>query len=112
MTAPAAATLEFAKQLIGRASIGTAEGAQTLGVIRVEETLKGAQGVTVVFLALPGRKISRSDDLSYQDGQHGLWYLRIRNEEKPGVYVADHPQCFVPLDKASEQIAALRALQD
>jgi hypothetical protein len=93
-------------ELIGRASVGMAADVQTLGVIRVEETLKGEQGVTVAFLALPGGKILRSDNLSYWDGQHGLWYLR--DTEQTGIYVADHPQRFVPLDQAGEQIQSLR----
>ena len=96
-------------ELIGRAPIGAAEDTQMLGVIRVEETLKGAEGLTIAFLALPGTTlIRRSDDLSYPDGQRGLWYLRLRKEEQPSVYVADHPQRFVPLDKATEQIELLR----
>jgi hypothetical protein len=96
-------------ELIGRASIGAAENAQMLGVIRVEETLKGEKGVTIAFLALPGTKlIQRSDDLTYRVGQFGLWYLRLQNENEPGVYVADHPQRFVPMDKAGEQIEFLR----
>jgi len=102
-------------ELIGRATIGAmqGEGTQLLGVIRVEETLKGEQDVTVAFLALiGGGLIRRSDQLSYRDGQHGLWYLRLRNADEPGIYVADHPQCFVPLDQAGEQIESLRKRLD
>jgi hypothetical protein len=105
--------LIVAGELIGRAPIGalTGEGAQMLGVIRVEEVLKGERGVSVVFLALPGRKIMRSDELSHLDGQRGLWYLRLKNVDQAGVYIADHPQRFVPMDAAGEQIAALRSLE-
>ncbi len=99
-------------ELIGRASIGAAQqdGTQVLGVIRVEETFKGEQGVAIVFLALPGR-FMHSADFSYDDGQRGLWYLRLRHADEAGIYVADHPQRFVPMDAAGDLIAALRLLE-
>lgn len=100
-------------ELIGRSqvSLATQERPQLLGVIRVEEVLKGARATSVAFLALPGGKIMVSTDLSYTDGQRGLWYLRLRDANVEGVYVADHPQKFVPIEKADEQVAALRALK-
>ena len=100
-------------ELIGRAPIRAADGVgtQILGVIRVEEVLKGERGVSIAFLVLPGQKIMRSDELSHPDGQRGLWYLRLENVDEAGIYVADHPQRFVPLDAAGEQIAALRSLE-
>lgn len=100
-------------ELIGRAVVGGAEkqDAKVLGVIRVEETLKGDTGAAIVFLALPGHKFMHSAQLTHNDGQRGLWYLRLQNADEAGIYVADHPQRFVPLDNASAQIEALRSLQ-
>ena len=100
-------------ELIGRAPINSSQGngTQMLGVIRVDETLKGERGTTIAFLGLPGGKIMRSDDLSYGDGQRGLWYLRLRDADEAGIYVADHPQRFVPMDQAGGKIETLRSLQ-
>ena len=100
-------------ELIGRSqvSLATQERPQLLGVIRVEEVLKGARATAVAFLALPGGKIMASSDLTYTDGQNGLWYLRLRNADVEGVYVADHPQSFVPMEQADERVTELRALK-
>ena len=100
-------------ELIGRTSISVVQGdgTQTLGVIRIDETLKGEQGETIAFLGLPGGKFLSSSELSYNDGQRGLWYLRLRNADEHGIYVADHPQRFVPMDQAGGNIETLRSLQ-
>ena len=94
-------------ELIGRSSVGAAPDARMLGVIRIDDTLKGEASATVAFLALPARMtLMKSDDIIHSDGQRGLWYLR--ESEEHGVYLADHPQRFVPMDQASEQIDTLR----
>ena len=97
-------------ELIGRSSVNAGEGRAplVLGVIRVEETLKGGSGVSVAFLALPGGGLAASTDLQYRDGQQGLWYLRLRREGEAGIYAADHPQRFVPMAEAAAQIEALK----
>ena len=97
-------------ELVGRESIDVAgsEAPLMLGVIRVAETLRGAPGKSVVFIALPGQKFALSTDLMHRDGQRGLWYLRLRNPDDQGLYAADHPQRFVPIEQAAAQIEALR----
>ncbi len=96
--------------------IGHTEAAMTpgqppayLGVLRVEEVLKGAPGVDTLLLALPRpHRFARSTDLHYQPGQRGLWYLRVRDPRQQGIYAADHPQRFVPMAKAANQLRFLR----
>jgi hypothetical protein len=94
-------------ELIGRELIGASPNARTLGVIRIEQTLKGAPTATIAFLALPpAMALQKSDDIMHRDGQRGLWFLRAGSDR--GVYVADHPQRFVPMDQADVQIDAVR----
>jgi hypothetical protein len=97
-------------ELIGRARIGAPGGrVMLLGVIKVDETLKGDRDLTVVFIALPDRRLMSSSDVPYSDGQRGLWYLYLRDVEEEGIFLADHPQRFMPIDEAAERIAALRS---
>ena len=98
-------------ELIGRATVNLepSRAPLVLGVIRVEEALKGEPGVTLLLLALPGRGLpGLSTDLQYPDGQRGLWFLRLRNPGEQGIYAADHPQRFLPIGEAGEQIEALK----
>ena len=77
--------------------------------IRVGQVLKGAASASVT-LAVPAadRPIS-SSDIVYRAGQTGLWYLRSQPTAGGGVlYLADHPQRFVPIERAQPQIEALR----
>lgn len=83
-------------------------GAGAVGVIRVDQVLKGAT-VAEALLALPAadRPIS-SSDIVYRAGQAGLWYLRLQPASDRRVYLADHPQRFVPIDRAQQRIESLR----
>jgi hypothetical protein len=72
-----------------------------VGTIRVDSVLKGPPALTVALLALPSPEGPRSStDLGYREGQRGLWFLRVRHPEGSGLYLADHPQRFVPHSKA------------
>jgi len=72
-----------------------------VGTIRVESVLKGPAALGVALLALPSPAGPRSStDLGYREGQRGLWFLRVRHPEGSGLYLADHPQLFVPQSKA------------
>ncbi len=101
-------------ELMGRAEIATADGAApiNLGVIRVERMLKGDPDTTILFLALPrrGPMPRLSTDIDYRDGQRGLWFLHLRDPAQSGVFLADHPQRFVPINKAEERIPAVLKL--
>lgn len=99
-------------ELIGHSEVVLSEGASALnlGVIRVDEVLKGPEGMSIAYLALPRAKgPAVSTDIHYRTGQQGLWYLRARGSGQ-GVYLADHPQRFVPATAASDRIRALRTL--
>lgn len=77
-----------------------------IGVIGVSEVLKG-KAQDVVLVALPAAAGPRSSsDPAFRRGERGLWLLRLRPGSQ-GVYLADHPQRFVPLRQAA-RIRALR----
>jgi len=83
----------------------------SIGVIQVDEVLKG-QDSPIAFVALPTPEApTSSTDISYKVGQVGLWYLRRRAASEQGIYLADHPQRFVPADQAQRAIAELRKLR-
>jgi hypothetical protein len=93
--------------LIGRTRIRTGQTDLTVGVIRVQETLKGP-AANVALLVLPETRPTASDAIPYDVGASGLWYLRLRGPAEAGLFVADHPQRFVPAAEAQPAIAALR----
>jgi len=95
--------------LIGQSSVRVAGEDLFLAVIKVDAVFKGAADLSVVFLVLPApeRPIS-STDLQYRVGQSGLWFLRQRSAGERGLFLADHPQRFIPSEKASSRIEALR----
>ena len=83
-------------------------GTLNLGVIAVTETLKGLPNTRVVFVALPAASAPRSSsDIHFKQGDRGLWLLRLR-PESTGIYLADHPQRFVPLIGNEARIKQLR----
>lgn len=99
-------------ELIGHTSLRVAADHPRLvvGVLRVDEVLKGDPGITVALLVLPSSDGPRaSTDLVYRKGQRGLWFLRARDEKNAGLYLADHPQRFVPLHQTA-RIDALKRL--
>lgn len=96
-------------ELIGKADISfsTQQPAARLGVLRVDEVLKGGEERGAVLLALPSASRS-STDLSYDKGDRGLWFLRAGPPGTAGLYVADHPQRFMSAERAGEEIELLR----
>ena len=88
-----------------------------LGAIAIAEVLKGPKGVnatsapTVALVRVaPAAAPASSSDLACRRGQRGLWLLRLDPGGSSGIYLADHPQRFVPADKDAGRIARLRAL--
>ncbi len=94
--------------LIGQSSLRVSGETLLLAVIKVDAVYKGPSGLSVVFLALPAadRPIA-SNDIHYRVGQSGLWFLRQRSVGEQGIFLADHPQRFIPSERASPQIEAL-----
>jgi hypothetical protein len=81
----------------------------TLGVLRVQKVLRGDPATELVFIRVPTIGLLRkSDDIVFTSGQQGLWFLRA-DSAYPGLYLADHPQRFVPDAQASEKV---RLIQD
>ncbi|MDP3085674.1 MAG: hypothetical protein Q8N44_18560 [Rubrivivax sp.] len=83
-------------------------GALTLGVIRVNEVIKGDPGLAIALVLQPAAGVPRSSsDLIYRRGDRGLWLLRAR-PGAAGQFLVDHPQRFVPVADTA-RIDALRA---
>ena len=82
---------------------------QILGRIEVRSVLKGDADARVLRLAMPPVGVAlSSSDIVFQPRQDGLWFLRLRNRADPDVYLADHPQRFVPAERAEAAAAAVR----
>ena len=80
-----------------------------LGVIQVEEVLKGRLDLSRILLRLPSPGAPQvSTSLSYKQGQRGLWFLRAWKPEESPIYLADHPQRFLPIEQAAGLLDALR----
>lgn len=82
----------------------------TLGVIALETVLKGEPGTMAALLLVPTPRpgIHSSDEIAYRVGQEGLWFLRLRAIGDKGIYLADHPQRFVPSARAGPIVEALK----
>lgn len=64
-----------------------------LGVLRIDQTFKGAETKTALIV-LPQEKtgVVSSDRVDYAVGAGGLWYLRRYADDSRGLFLADHPQ--------------------
>ena len=83
-----------------------------IGVLVVEEVLKGDPQQSVVLLSLPspvGPQVSTS--LHLQTGQSGLWFLHAPSPDS-GIYVVDHPQRFIPAAQVSERMDSIQQALD
>jgi len=84
-------------------------GVRAIGTIEIETLFKGPPGTKSARLDLPRPGApAKSTDIRYRVGQKGLWYLRQPAAVGDGIYAADHPQRFVPYDRAGPQIEDLR----
>ena len=97
-------------ELIGQTQVDINQAKFVVGVLKVEEVLKGDKDLAVILLALPSAEGPRSStDIFYKDGQKGLWLLRERKVKgESGIYLADHPQRFVSEKHAVAQIELIR----
>ena len=89
--------------------VGGAAEPLSLGVIAVREMLKGNPQEKIVLIAVPSpsKPISGSD-IVFRPKQEGLWLVTSRPGGPSGIYVADHPQRFVPSGRDQSKIDALR----
>lgn len=82
-----------------------------VGAVAVSEVLKGPVATTRVLLVMPAAGALRSSsDIQYGVGEHGLWLLRKQPGSAAELYLADHPQRFVPSATEAKRIEALRKL--
>ena len=99
--------------LIGRTTLQLSADAGQLnvGVIAIEDRLKGDQDESIALILLPSEGPTLvSDSITYEVGQQGLWFLRSRDPDARGLYVADHPQRFESMDGITERVADLKSL--
>lgn len=99
-------------ELVDQKQITTNQARLVVGLLEVKEVLKGDKSQTVVLLALPSPEGPLSStDIFYKKGQAGLWFLRKGTTHEEGViYLADHPQRFLPAENAADQIEAIRKI--
>ena len=84
-------------------------GRLNLGVVAITEVLKGPSASTLVLIVVPGSDAPRSStDIVYRKGDQGLWLLRARPGGNSGLYLADHPQRFVPSSAGSARIKEIQ----
>lgn len=108
----AASPLIVMAEFIGETmlTVGPDGRSRAVGVLRVEEVLKGDPVTTVVLIEVPTSGQPRaSETIHYTRGQRGLWFLYVSPGTQTGLFRADHPQCFVPSESRT-QIDAFRRL--
>jgi len=90
---------------------GPSGGSMSVGVLMVQEALKGGLQGKIVLLALPSSaKPVSSSDLLYRPGQTGLWFLRLPSDVPKGLYLADHPQRFISSASGHAKIDSFKLL--
>lgn len=105
----AASDLIVIGKLTGFAKKPSADGngEQTVGVVKVERSLKGAKNSTI-WLAVPQPGgLKSSSDIGFAPGQTGLWFLRRVSSGGHALYAADHPQRFVAQPQAEDAAKAV-----
>lgn len=79
--------------------------------ILVSEVLKGPAGLRSLPLADTASGLRSSSDPDHRTGDRGLWLLRRHPDSKARpLYLADHPQRFVPAAGGEARIRQLRKL--
>jgi len=85
------------------------ESRLNVGAVVAYEVFKGSPGQTLALVVVPATDgPRRSTDLVYRPGDRGLWLLRRRPGIPSGLYLADHPQRFVPEATGAARIRELR----
>jgi hypothetical protein len=89
-----------------------AEGVDTyLAVVRLDKVYKGDSKRAIAHVVIPAPTPGlHSTVITYTTGQAGLWYLRLRAADDDGIYLADHPQRFVPIEHMEKALQGLDSL--
>ena len=82
-----------------------------LGVLKVIDTLKGnKQEIVLIRLRIPPANFPRSsNEISFQMGQKGMWFLK-RDNQLEGIYEIKHPQRFIPEQQFKNRLPAILKL--
>ena len=84
--------------------------AHRVGAVSVSEVLKGPAATRALVVIAAADAPRSSSELSYRVGEHGLWLLRKQPGGTAELYLADHPQRFVPAVTESARLESLREL--
>ena len=84
-----------------------------LGVLKVKDILKGSKREVVLIrnTPTPSGSARRSDEITFQTGQYGLWFLE-KSTQHEGIYEIKHPQRFIPEQQFKNRLPALLKLLD
>jgi len=98
---------------IGSSTIRVNNKELHLGVLHIEETLKGnQQGVVFIRLGSTAKGFpKRSDEISFKLNQKGMWFLE-KNIEQEGVYIINRLDRFIPEEQFKNRLPALFKLLD
>ncbi len=108
-----ASTLVVQAEFLGQTEVqfGAAGASMSVGVLMVQEALKGGLQGRIVLLALPSSaKPMSSSDILYRTGQTGLWFLHLPPNATKGIYLADHPQRFISSVSGRAKIDSFKLL--
>ena len=93
---------------IGSTTISVDKKKLHLGVLHIEDTLKGnQQGVVFIRLGSTTKGFpKKSDEISFKLNQKGMWFLE-KNIEQEGVYIINRPDRFIPEEQFKNRLPAL-----
>ena len=96
---------------LGREPAAAGASAPNVAAVAVSEVLKGPATTTRALVVMPAAEAPRSStDIHRRAGDRGLWLLRKHPGGVAALYLADHPQRFVPMTTEAGRIDVLRKL--
>ncbi|WP_028469633.1 hypothetical protein [Neptunomonas japonica] len=81
----------------------------SVGVLRVQQVLKGSSHVNIVFIRQYPRTGVVSDTYNFEVGKLGLWFLQ-KTPSVEGLYQVLHPARFIEMDESSSALTYWKAL--
>lgn len=98
-------TLVVEGTLIKRFEINDKNRSIALGLLKITSIYKGQTNQPLITIELPNSSNPIvSTDIHYKIGTSGLWLLNLN---KNGLLSANHPQRFIPMDKADSFLKLL-----
>jgi len=92
---------------LGSTSITLNKKKLQLGVLQIEDTLKGEQQEVILIhtTSTPKGFPQRSDTISFKVGQKGLWILQRSSQQ--GIYEIKIPQAFISESRLKDRLPQL-----